>query len=386
MNSVSRFATASSALDLRFLLRRLHKSFAMAVAMGAIAHLAVVATDPFSAAEKRLTRPLSSRFIKRQPRLTKPLELRKTPVRARQMVRHVLQPTKARLDQVRATTDFSVDRLITSQLGGSGIRLKTGNDNAPSKIVSLHPGLIAHETRSVRKSENKIDLDLEMLDINSMDTGRYRAIVAQDAGDRQALKGFVRFASTVSAHGRMDGSVSDRGVGQGIKQVDALRDAINEYTGLRAKFVGSITYDDPRLLEFPIIFPQGSLNENEMQQIARYVTMGGFMLRRPSAQVEEALVKYGGYVRGRDFWSQRLPVDHPVFNAFFHFRDGNGSGSPMIGYFIRGRLYAAEPLQGWGSWSNGAAAGRNLQVAINVVVYALTQEGSMTVRLMNMIN
>ena len=50
-----------------------------------------------------------------------------------------------------------------------------------------------------RTPEHKIDMGLEMLDVDAMDTGRYRALVIQDPNDKQGLKGFVKFARVISA-------------------------------------------------------------------------------------------------------------------------------------------------------------------------------------------
>jgi hypothetical protein len=63
----------------------------------------------------------------------------------------------------------------------------------------------------------------------------------------------------------------------------------------------------------------------------------------------------------------------------------------LNGYFVKGRLAGVAPGQGWG-WdsptglSTGADATRQIQMAVNIIVYALTQEGSMTQRLMQMVN
>ena len=59
---------------------------------------------------------------------------------------------------------------------------------------------------SSRNTENKIDMALEMMDVNSMDIGRYRAMVVQDPEDRQNITGFVRFAHVLSARGVEFGS------------------------------------------------------------------------------------------------------------------------------------------------------------------------------------
>jgi hypothetical protein len=228
---------------------------------------------------------------------------------------------------------------------------------------------------------------LEMLDVNSMDTGRYRAMVIQDAQNRQNLKGFVRLAQVMSASAVSSGTTGWGNIGLGT--IDALRDALNEYTGLHADFIGSIAYDDERLMEVPIVIPQGMPNESEMAQLAKYLLVGGFVLGGLwDGYLEEALEKYGGLVRGRDFWSERLPDEHSIFSAFFDIKAGvPGAGSADVkwytpphlnGYFIKNRLAGVSSFEMRGF--------RYQQMAINVIIYALTQEGSITQRLMQMVH
>ena len=176
---------------------------------------------------------------------------------------------------------------------------------------------------------------------------------------------------------------------------------INEYTGLKAEFLGFITFDDPRLMEVPIILPQGAPNEAEMANLAQYLISGGFSF---SGINGEALEKYGGLINGKDFWSERLPEDHPVYTSFFDLSGGMPFGySPSLGqgklgvrpwnylrgYYIKGRLASVTPGDGGWGWENDGRGGdstRQLQLAVNIIIYALTQEGSITQRLMQMVN
>ena len=136
--------------------------------------------------------------------------------------------------------------------------------------------------------------------------------------------------------------------------MDRLRDVLNEYTGLEAKFVGMITYDDPRLMELPIIIPHGSPNESEKENLAEYIMAGGFIFGGLNT---EALEKYGGLTQVKDFWSERLSDTHPVYGGWGWFKDNQGGDST-----------------------------RQLQLAVNIIIYALTQGGSITQRLMPMVN
>ena len=134
-----------------------------------------------------------------------------------------------------------------------------GNVSTPT--VALFPGLARRMSRDVktlemvppvltgtRSPENKIDMALELMDVNSMNTGRYRAIIIEDPTDRQNITGFIRFAHVQSAR-----SIEFGRGGIGSRAIDAVRDALNEFTGIRADYEGYLTFDDSRMMEIPII-------------------------------------------------------------------------------------------------------------------------------------
>ena len=132
-----------------------------------------------------------------------------------------------------------------------------------------------------------------------------------------------------------------------------------------------------------------------MENLARYLIGGGFVIlsdRVPhpvnppdyfAKYWSEALVKYGGLIAGQDFYKQRLAPGHPIYNAFF---EHNGSYSttnrwlPTVrwGYFVKGRLVGISSPE----WHDFA---KNYKMAVNTAIYALTQEGSITQRLMQMV-
>ena len=394
--SSSRFVSPTSEFDLDVLISRLRKGFAVSVVLAAVLHLAVVFVNPFRETEARAPRPMTTKFIKREPRLTKPLELRKIPQPKRQLARRQVRLAGARMDQVQATASFNTRSLIASHVGGSGISLSTQANFSAMSTTTFEPKLAAVEVTSTRASEDRIDMALEMLDVNSMDTGRYQAMVIQDATDKQAIKGFVKMAQVMSSRALSGTSALN------VKTIDRLRDVLNEYTGLKAEFLGLITYDDPRLMEVPIVLPQGAPNEAEMENLTRYFLAGGFVF---GGIWGEALEKYGGLVQGKDFWTERLPEDHPVYTAFFDLSGGMPFGyndsslaqgklgvrpwNYLNGHFIKGRMAGITPGDGGWGWMNDTFGGdstRQLQLAVNIIIYALTQEGSITQRLMQMVN
>ena len=409
---VSGGVTLSPSASIEVAFRRLRGVYWWALGLALGLHLLLlIALITGSPQGESIPEPAKVKFFtRRDPTLTKPLELRKVPQPQRQLVRRQLQPTAARMDQVRATAAFDTRDLILNQPSpAAGLAnpslLIPGQSSGPELPAALG---MAGVPPIARTTEQHIDLGLEMLDINSMDTGRYRAMVIQDPKDRQSLKGFVKLSQVMSARAVSTGTVGWGSVN--VRQVDALRDAVNEYTGLQADFIGSISYDDDRLLGVPVIIPQGLPNESEMAQLARYSLAGGFVIGDTWESEEgrlfwaiwgEALEKHGGLVQGRDFWNARLPDDHPLFTSFFDILGGMTAGYPpslgfkselnkwnyLMGYFVNGRLAGVSSCTEWG-WMKqryGGDSTRQLQVAVNIIIYALTQEGSMTQRLMQMV-
>jgi hypothetical protein len=396
--------------------RRLRRLYWWTLGIALALHLALLLAlfNLFSPGGGKVPEPAKVKFFtRRDPTLAKPMQIQKVPQPKRQMIRRQLQPTTARTDQVRATAAFDTRGLISSQSPvASLLHLSSLSADRSLQGSALAPPLGMPGVGQVARSpEQRIDLSLELMDINSMDTGRYRAMVVQDARDPQKLKGFVKVASVVPVHIKNSPQVATGMGGAGDqKMLQLLVEALNTYTGLQAEYTGDFTYDDTRILEVPIICrpldnPAAAdrnilPNEAEVQNMAKYLLAGGFFLGSMPPAILQGLEQYGGLVQGRDFWEARLPDDHPVYTSFFDILGGVPSGNypgrntkwdgayALIGQYLRGRLIGVYARQGFG-WDNYRHFGettRQMQMAVNIIVYALTQEGSMTQRLMQMVN
>jgi hypothetical protein len=116
-----------------------------------------------------------------------------------------------------------------------------------------------------------------------------------------------------------------------------------------------------------------------------------------------------GYVLGRDWVFERLPGTHPIFHCFFDFDD---IPTGYIGNYVRSAQYPAYLQSGLigvitgdrllgtyshrmhvASWYGKGFSGgesteqlpqrqRALEFGINTIIFALTQEGSITHRVM----
>ena len=202
----------------------------------------------------------------------------------------------------------------------------------------------------------------------------------------------------------------------GGPDLDLIIDALNEFTDIETSFTSSMTYSDPRLLDLPIIIPQSEPNEVEMERLVSYLLDGGFVLDLDIGfdAYRQGLSKYGGLLWGDDVWVEHLEADHPIFSSFFDVGGGTPQSNQRVsqrrwgndqlrGLFIGERLVGVrfgvrEPaintdpgaLPPGTRLSEDEIIGRNTgsdevrrqQMAVNIVVFALTQEGSIGHRLM----
>ena len=93
---MSRFECPSLSFGLRSLLRR--RTVAIGLAVSVALHSALTSLRVLKA-EEQTARPLTTQFVKRQPRLTKPLELKKRPQPKRRRVERTMVAVKARADR-----------------------------------------------------------------------------------------------------------------------------------------------------------------------------------------------------------------------------------------------------------------------------------------------
>ena len=396
MKDSRRFASFSTSFDLDALLRPQRRSLWYSVALSAVLLAALALIDPFGRVVPTAPHPPTVKYIKRQPRPTKPLSVREIPQPKQQPMVRKRQPTPIRTNPVHLTTNVTTEApMKQGSIPGALSLVSLPHSSTPRPLDAerqLGAGHLLGE-RAIgitRQSENKIDLSLEMLDVNSLDTGQHQAVVIQDPDDPQSIKGFIKLPLVVPRN------VLDRRGIVPTRIIDALADGINKYTNLRAEAFGPISFDDDRIFKFPLligsIYSGLGLNEIEEANQFQYLIQGGFIMGGigdAEKHLSQVLTN-GGLVERKDFWSDILPEDHPIYNAFFNI----GLQSYLLelhpypsiacyitkglkGHFIKDRLVYVNPLES-SQWAYDEA---ELMLAINVMVYALAQEGSLAQRL-----
>jgi hypothetical protein len=289
---------------------------------------------------------------------------------------------------------------------------------AASEAGVAEPEAVAQMVSGTKEAGRIVDLSLEMMDVDALDTGRYRAMVVQDPTDKRHIKGFLHLASAYPA----TASLPDNEARRWPEIIQALVCAVNRFTDIRADVQGRLNFDSAELLRLPFLYTRiywpFRLSGSESAQLGCYLVRGGFLFAEtvpsgsgyfPAYEPVRRMVADALKVRGLEedvAWSlERLPNSHGVYHCYFDF-DGPPVGNdwqrghyPGVDYLegaiSSGRVLAvicqknyAHPWVDWGPGRYWASLDptRQLQFAVNLIVFALTQEGSITHQVMNMVN
>ena len=234
----------------------------------------------------------------------------------------------------------------------SALRLPTAS--LPDRLVlpvpdfparHIGPQMQAGALEGTRQGADEIDLSLELMDVEAMDTGRHRAMVVVDPKDRRNLKGFLYMSSVHSeALERAEASAGSERSGGWSRTISeqrilqGLADKMSERTGVQTQVLDGMALDDPRLMEVPFLLltvrSEVAFTQAEAKNLGRYLTSGGFLY---ADIVSPPISLAGGYQHDlptlRDFirqafgqigyaerkdWSfVRLPPEHPLYHCFY---------------------------------------------------------------------
>ena len=399
-SSATRFRTPSDGLHVRRLFRETRR-----VALGAyaLATLLTVSTLGYFMAleeERPAPKPLSMEFIIRKPMAKKPFRMRKTQVQKRQMTRKLVT-SKPKLARTPPRTIRRSDAL--GNVASFAHQIDVGTSVGTGTVT---PQLAAMQIRSSKDPEKRISMQEEFLDLNALDTGKYRGMVIQDPNDRTNIRGFVYLALAWGNDLQPDAP----------RSVSKLAEGINSYTGIQAKVADHMFLDSPELFRTPFVYITDKdgfeLTDKEIESIGKYMRSGGFVFAdndRPDLNfgpAEASLRSMFGAALGRDGKLERISNNHAIYHSFFDL-DGppvggeylSVRGNPDIfylnsaeqtdvyyqpdevgfleGVFIDGRLVAVYSDMGYGSiWQDEFENEPQLRMGVNLVVFALTQEGS----------
>ena len=312
----------------------------------------------------------------------------------------------------------------------------------------IGPQLRAGALEGTRQGADEIDLSLELMDVQAMDTGRHRAMVVVDPQDRRKLKGFL-YMSGVNSPSIERAEESVRAENIQVRwyhqmprrlverrMLQGLADKMTAQTQVHVEVRDAVRLDDPQLLQVPFVLltvnTPFDFTNSEAANLGAYLTGGGFLfvdivsmlwhnysddeLDIPAVRAFiRASFQAVGYQEWKDWQFSRLELTHPLYHCFYDvnslprgMRDMNflvsGRDTPPTPDYLEG-VVVGDQLVGVYSMRNyadfWAGIGReNLDWAlannavnhsslfsaeeplvynlgVNVVVYALTREGSL---------
>ena len=306
----------------------------------------------------------------------------------------------------------------------------------------IGPQLRAGALEGTRQGADEIDLALELMDVEAMDTGRHRAMVVVDPQDRRKLKGFLYLSGIHSeALERADASSRSERSGGWSRSISELRmlhnlaDKMSERTGVHTEVLDGVALDDPRLMQVPFLLltvrGEVSFTQVEAKNLGRYLTSGGFLYADIISQPVSlaggyqhdlpALRAFIGqafeqidYAEHKDWSFVRLPAAHPLYHCFYDV-DSLPRGfwdiwfwpteyrfelSPnyLEGIEVDGRIVGVYSQKNYADLFAGEAEriressiGRFVgadelpvyDLGVNILVYALTREGSLVRQLVD---
>lgn len=284
--------------------------------------------------------------------------------------------------------------LWSSQGGSADFLVAVGGGGLGDDIIGM-PEFESLAITSMKEPERRIDMQAEFLDLESINTGKYKGMVIQDPTDKRNVKGFVYLALAW-------GSVLQPSRQRAIVQ---LVRAINTYTSIRAEVDDQLFLDSQQLFKAPFVYITTNrafeLTTHEARNLGSYLRGGGFVV----ADNDQPHLEYGPAeaslramfkaALGRDARFVQLGNTHPLYHVFFDFEGGpppggeassvgpsavTGKASPvpyLEGIYLGDRLVAVYADKGYGAfWEREFENEPHLKMGVNLVVYALTQKGS----------
>ena len=319
----------------------------------------------------------------------------------------------------------------------------------------IGPQLQAGALEGTRQGADEIDLSLELMDVQALDTGRHRAMVVMDPNDRRKLKGFLYMSGIDSPSiERAEESVRAENIQVRWyhqmprrlverRMLQGLADKMTAQTQVHVEVRDAVRLDDPQLLQVPFVLltvnTPFDFTDSEAANLGAYLTSGGFLfvdivsmlwgnyrddeLDIPAVRsLIRSSFQAAGYQEWKDWQFTRLELTHPLYHCFYdvkslprgmrdmHFIVGGQDYLPRTLDYLEG-IVVGDQLVGvysmrnyadfWAGigretldWSlaNNAINHSSLASAeeplvynlgVNLVVYALTREGSLARQLVD---
>jgi len=392
-----RFSGYSDAIDMERLERETQKLLFLGLVVAVSFHAAIGSYFMFKRTEVKVVKPPTMELVIRRPRMTKPFEFKKKRIKQREY-------KKKEIVQRKPTAEIktkSIQQNLLGSVASYDFDTKMDIDSSANLFI---PESISIEMTATREPEKQISMKEEMISLDDLDTGQYKAMIIQDPNDKQSVKGFIYIATLWGA--QLEPAYK--------RAVIHLSDAVNRYTNIRSKVDKHLFVDSRKLFDTPFVFlcvdEQFELTEIEARNFGEYLRKGGFAVLdngTPTNEFGAAEASLRQMLRdglGNEAKFLPIPNTHPVYHSFFDFDDGPPNGSEIStsqvttilnlgetynrttmskqvlyleGITLSDRLIAIYSDKGYAKkWADTSNNEPQLKIGVNMVVFALTQEGS----------
>ena len=393
-----RFRGISYSLDINKLERETQKLLFLGILVAIAFHAAIGAFFMYKKTEVKVVKPPTMELVIRKPRMTKPFELRKERPKQREYKR------RAVYKRIIPTAEVKPKRMPEFLMGKvTSFEYSTEIHIGDENVDSFVPVSLDIELTTVRKPGRQISMKEELITIDDLDTGQYKAMVIQDPHDKKNIKGFIYIAT-------LWGTLLEPAYKRAIIH---LSDSINKHTKISSKVDQHLFIDSRELFETPFVYlcvtERFELTEIEEKNFGEYLRNGGFAVL-DNGLPEESLGPAEASLRwmlrcslGNDAIFMPIPNDHPLYHCFFDFNVPpiGGENDPikvgsialrtnnqepvyyLEGIWIKDRLVAIYCDKGYGRiWESDYNNEPQLKMGVNMVVYALIQQGGIAERKM----
>ncbi|MDP2981996.1 MAG: DUF4159 domain-containing protein [Candidatus Latescibacter sp.] len=396
----SRFSGFSDVIDMEKLEKETQRLFYLGLLLSISMFAASASFFMFKKTEVKVVKPPSMELVIRRPRMTKAFEFKKKRVAQRIMQRR-------EIEQRKPTADIQTKSIQTTDLMGTvatfdyttEMKMDVGQEVFVPQALNI-------QMTATREPEKTISMKEEMISLDDLDTGQYKAMVIQDPNNKQNIKGFIYIGTAWGAQLRPPDTLK--------RSVIQLVEAVNRHTNINAKVDAHLFLDSRKIYETPFVYiiadQAFELTEIERKIFGDYLRKGGFAVidnGEPWYEFGQAEASLRQMLRdslGADAIFLPIPNDHPVYHCFFDFNDGPPQGSEMYkmvttdsaalqGYTARGmtmskpvlylegitidnRLVAIYSDKGYAfKWKDVTNNDPQLKMGVNMIVFALTQAG-----------
>ena len=393
-----RFQGYSDAIDMEKLEKETQKLLFLGLLVAVSFHAALGSYFMFKKTEVKIVKPPTMEFVIRRPRMTKPFEFKKKRLQQREY-------KKKEIVQRKPTAEIKTKSLQATMMGTVTSYEFDTEMNVDKGTKVFIPEVANIELSAEREPEKQISMKEEMISLDDLDTGQYKAMIIQDPQDKKSLKGFIYIATLWGAQLEPANK----------RAVIHLSDAVNRYTNIKSKVDKHLFVDSRKIFDTPFVFlcadQQFELTEAESRNFGEYLRQGGFAVLdngNPTQEfgaAEASLRQMLKDALGTQAKFLPIPNTHPLYHCFDDFDEGPPQGSEvnqasvisgfkgtgydhkrqtmskqvlyLEGIWINDRLVAIYSDKGYANkWELTSNNEPQLRIGVNMVVYALTQEGS----------